>query len=186
MSNGATAKFLPWCGFRRSPEAIWYAVYGTKGMMETDRWGSTVDRVNVYVEGSKESVKEKSYTPRPWLETELARRTGGHGGSDFYTMHFFLEAILNRPGKRHVIDVYRALDMTLPGTLGFRSIMQGNVPLDVPDFRKESVRNRYRHDRWCLDPKLAGPGQPKTSCSWGPVKVPASVYRKQQAEYRRR
>jgi hypothetical protein len=178
MSNGATAKFLPWANYKRLPEAIWYAVYGTQGMLETDRWGELYNRIHVYVEGEDRPATDLVYTPRPHLETELSRRIGGHGGSDFYTMHFFLEAILDRPGKANVIDVYTALDMTLPGTLGYRSIWEGNIPLDVPDLRDQAIRERYRHDHWCADPALAGPGQPTASCSFGPVQVPDGVYEK--------
>ena len=181
MSNGATAKFLPWANYKRLPEAIWYAVYGTKGMMETDRWGEIFNRINVYVEGDEHASTNQAYTPRPHLETELSQKIGGHGGSDFFTMHFFLEAILDRPGKANIIDVYQALDMTLPGTLGYRSIWEGNMPMEVPDFRDKAVREKYRHDTWCCDPKLAGPGQPTSSCSHGPVDVPDEVYAAQQA-----
>lgn len=184
MSNGATAKFLPWANFKRLPEAIWYAVYGTKGMMETDRWGELYNRVNVYVEGDEHAATNTSYTARPHLETELSRRIGGHGGSDFFTMHFFLEAILGRPGGANIIDVYQALDMTLPGTLGYRSIWEGNVTLTVPDLRDRSLREQYRNDHWCCDPKLAGPGQPARSCAWEDVRVPDEVYAQQQAAAR--
>ncbi|HEX2952071.1 MAG TPA: Gfo/Idh/MocA family oxidoreductase, partial [Armatimonadota bacterium] len=165
MSNGATAKFLPCSMLKRLPESIWYAVYGSKGMMETDRWGETYNRVNVFREGSTLSPTQLSYTPNFPLESELSRTIGGHGGSDFYTMHFFLESILDRPGKAYAIDVYQALDMTLPGTLGYRSIWNGNAPIDVPDFRQPAVREQYRHDNWSVDPQLAGPDQPDRSCA---------------------
>ena len=181
MSNGATTKILPWCNFKRRPEAIWYCVYGTKGMMETDRWGATVNRLNVYIEDDQGAIDERAYSPRPWLETALSKKIGGHSGSDFFTMHFFLESILKRPGAKHAIDVYQALDMTLPGTLGYRSICNGNIPIDVPDFRKKAIRDKYRNDHWSLNPALAGPGQPTASCSQGKVVIPASVYRKQAA-----
>lgn len=180
MSNGATAKFLPWANFKRHPESIWYAVYGSKGMMETDRWGATFNRLNVFIEDDQGVIGERSYSPRPHLETELSRSIGGHGGSDFFTMHFFLDCILDRPGKEYAIDVYRALDMTLPGTLGYRSIWEGNIPLDVPDFRDRAARERYRNDHWCCDPKMAGPGQPASSSSHGTVEVPDTVYEQQQ------
>ncbi len=153
MSNGATAKFLPWCSFKRVPEAIWYAVYGTKGMAETDRWGKTVDGIHVYLE---EQGKVESYEPEFPFSTELSAQVSGHGGSDFYTLYFFLNAILGRQDKEYLIDVYQALDMTFPGILGYRSIVNGNIPLDIPDFRDKSLRNDYRGDDWCLDPKLAG------------------------------
>lgn len=173
MSNGATAKFLPWSMYKREPTGIWYAVYGTKGMAETDRWGETYDRINVYLE---EEGKVKSYVPEFTYESELSKNFEGHGGSDFYTMDFFLDAILDRPGKEHIIDVYQALDMTLPGILGYKSICEGNAAIDVPDFRDKSIRDKYRNDNWCVDPKLAGPGQPDSIHTYGPVEIDDSVY----------
>lgn len=182
MSNGATAKFLPCAGLKREPGSIWYSVYGSRGMMETDRWGSLYNQLNVY----REDVGEmKSYMPEYWLESELSKTIGGHGGSDFYTMHFFLEAILGRKSDEYLIDVYQALDMTLPGTLGYRSILNGNVPVEIPDFRDAAVRERYRDDNWCLDPKMAGPGQPTCSCSFGKADVDDAVYAAQAEQYRK-
>ncbi len=190
MSNGATAKFLPWANYKRLPEAIWYAVYGTRGMMETDRWGELYNRIHVYVEGDEHAATDRCYSPRPHLETELSKKIGGHGGSDFFTMHFFLEAILDRPGRENIIDVYQALDMTLPGTLGYRSIWEGNIPLEVPDLRPstgsgQSIRDKYRNDQWCADPRLAGPGQPTRSSSWEPVDIPDEIYERQAAAAKR-
>jgi predicted dehydrogenase len=183
MDNGATAKFLPWANFKRHPESIWYAVYGSKGMMETDRWGASFNKLNVFVEGDDGAMMERSYHPRSQLETQLARTlsVGGHGGSDFYTMHFFLDSILDRPGKEYAIDVYQALDMTLPGILGYRSIWEGNIPLEVPNLRDKGIREKYRDDHWCCDPKSAGPGQPDASCSHEKVVISDDVYARQTA-----
>lgn len=182
MDNGAIAKFIPSAGVKREPAAIWFAVYGTKGSCETDRWGDGTDRVHVYIEGEGEA---KSYKPEFSLETELSKKVGGHGGSDFYTMHFFLEAILGRSGKDQAIDVYTALDMTLPGILAYRSIWEGNVPIDVPDFRDKAQRERWRGDDWSPDPAKAKPGQPAPS-SDRTVEVPDDLYLKQAEEYRKR
>lgn len=150
--------------------------------METDRWESTYNRVHLYRENHPKYTQNLSYKPAFPYSTELSRRIGGHGGSDFYTMHYFLQKILGGPEGKHAIDVYQALDMTLPGLLGYRSIVEGNIPIDIPDFRDKQIRKKYRNDRWCCDPKLAGSGQPKYSWSGGEVKVPDSVYRKQQKE----
>ncbi|MCX5642483.1 MAG: Gfo/Idh/MocA family oxidoreductase [Candidatus Omnitrophica bacterium] len=182
MSNGGTMKVLPWCNFKRHPESIWYCVYGSTGMMETDRWESTYDRIHVYQENHPSRAENFSYKPTFPHSTELSRRISGHGGSDFYTMHYFLQKILGRPEGKRAIDVYQGLDMTLPGLLGYRSIVNGNIPIDIPDFRDKKVREKYRGDRWCCDPKLAGSGQPQYSWSGGEVKVPDSVYRKQQKD----
>lgn len=182
MSNGGTMKVLPWCNFKRHPESIWYAVYGARGMMETDRWDALFNRVHLYREKHPSYEQDFSYKPAFPHSTALSRRIGGHGGSDFYTMHYFLQKILGRPEGKHAIDVYQALDMTLPGLLGYRSIVNGNIPLDIPDFRDKQIRKKYRNDHWCCDPKMAGKGQPKYGWSGGAVKVPDSVYRKQQKQ----
>ena len=182
MSNGGTMKVLPWANFKRHPEAIWYAVYGTTGMMETDRWNDCYNRVHLFRENHPRYQRDLSYMPDFPVSTELSRRIGGHGGSDFYTMHYFLQRILGRPEGKHAIDVYQALDMTLPGLLGYRSIVNGNMAIEIPDFRDKKIRDQYRHDTWCCDPKLAGPGQPRFNWSGGEVKVPDSVYRKQKKQ----
>lgn len=181
MSNGATAKVLPWAPFKRHPGGVWYSIYGTKGMAETDRWADSTDRIYVFLEDEGEM---RTYQPEFPFETELSKQVGGHGGSDFYTMQHFLDAILDRPGKEDTIDVYTALDMTFPAILGYRSIWEGNQALSVPDFRVPAEREAYRGDNWSPDPRLAGPGQPDCS-SRGPVAVEDSVYEAQAREYKK-
>lgn len=186
MSNGATMKALPWCNFKRHPESIWYCVYGTKGMMETDRWGECFNRINIFRENDPQYIGPHTYTPQFPDRSALSRSIGGHGGSDFYTMDYFLAAIRGEPAGENIIDVYQALDMTLPGALGYRSIWEGNVPLEVPNLRNRKIRDRYRSEHWCVDPKMAGPGQPTRSCVSEAVRIPASVYRKQAGAWKQK
>ncbi|MFA5645653.1 MAG: Gfo/Idh/MocA family oxidoreductase [Candidatus Ratteibacteria bacterium] len=185
LDNGATMKVLPSAGFKRKPGSVWYAVYGSKGMMETDRWGETFNRLNVFIENAPDSLYQTSYVPKFPFETDLSRLVGGHGGSDFYTMHFFLSAIKGKEEGKYAIDVYQALDMTLPGTLGYCSILGGNIPFEVPDMRNKKEREKYRNDTWSLDPK--GPDGGKTpSSSFGSVEIADSFYTKQALEYRQK
>jgi len=181
MSNGAVVKIIPWGNFKQ--DSIWYSIRGENGVMETGRWTAHENKLHVYTEKGKGKPSARSYVPSFPLENKISKITSGHDGSDFYTMHYFLEAILGRPGKEEVIDVYQALDMTLVGTLGWRSIVNGNVPLEVPDFRNKAIRNKYRNDNWCADPKYAGPRQSKISCSSETIAIPDSVYKKQQNEF---
>ncbi len=176
MDNGATVKSLHG-HLKREPGSIWYSVYGQKGMMESDRWGERIDRLNIFREGDTLTENEISYRPRRTDDSQLARQTAGHGGSDFYTMHYFLQKILGRPGGEESIDVYQALDMSLPGILGYRSICNGNIPLEVPDLRDRQVREAYRHDNWCTNPALAG-ADLAPFCSSGSPDIPDSVYAK--------
>ncbi len=181
MDNGATAVFTPWSNLKRGPGMLWFSVYGSKGMMETDRWGEEMwDRLNVYRDNDPSGVQ--SYAPELPAWAKVGESRADFGAADFLTMHVFIESILDRPGREYALDVYQGLDITLPGILGYRSIWEGNIPLTVPDFRRKDVRDEYRDDNWCVDPKMAGPGQPKHSCASGPVDVPDSVYEKQVAE----
>lgn len=58
----------------------------------------------------------------------------GHGGSDYWTMKAFVDAF--RQGQSSPVDVYRALDCSLPGVLALESAKQGGMPVEVPDPRE--------------------------------------------------
>lgn len=178
MSNGATVKSLHACQLVREPSAVWYCIYGSKGMAETDRWGGGSNCVNVHRQGDPRTAFQQSYMPRFPVETALSRRIGGHGGSDFYTMHFFLERILGRADGSRLIDVYTALDMTVPGILAHRSALAGNAPQEVPDFRDRKARERFRGDTACCDPRVAG--DRLLPSSMFPVRIPAGAYARQR------
>ncbi|MBI3986677.1 MAG: Gfo/Idh/MocA family oxidoreductase [Lentisphaerae bacterium] len=141
----------------------WYRVHGTRGLMENLRAHGEQGKLRVTHERydlRPGEVLEKIYTPEFPMHADLAARAG-HGGGDFFTNYHFAEAI--RSGRQPFLDVYRALDMTLVGILGWRSCLQNGAPVDIPDFRKESVRKRYENDHGSPFPEDAGPGQPPSS-----------------------
>lgn len=182
MDNGATVKSLHACSLKREPGSIWYCVYGTRGMAESDRWGEGNKRVNLFLEADQGTPVERRYMPAFPFESDLSRKIGGHGGSDFYTMHFFLEKILGRPGGAYAIDVYTALDMTVPGILAHKSVLNGNQPYAMPNFRRKSDRASCRGDNFCVDPAVAG-DQVAPICSFPVPRVPMSVYHKVRREF---
>ena len=57
----------------------------------------------------------------------------GHWGADTWPIREFVQAITG--GSSPPIDVYAALDMTLPGLVSEQSIAQGGAWLAVPDPR---------------------------------------------------
>jgi len=177
MSNGAVVKALQGGGLRREPPSVWYCIYGTKGCIENNRWPN-MEYVNLFLVDDKGTPYQRTYLPEFPYRTELSKKIGGHGGSDFYTIDGFIQCILR--GKPNPIDVYEALDMTLPGLLAFRSAYEGSVPYEVPDFRNEDVRKKYENDNWSVDPKYAGPGQPTSSSAHGKVEIDPSVYEKEK------
>ncbi len=105
MSNGATVKSLHG-NLKREPSSVWYCIYGDKGMMESDRWHEGVHRIHLFRDEEKITDYEVSYRPKPRVTSKLAAMTSGHGGSDFYTMHYFLEKVLGREDGENCIDVY--------------------------------------------------------------------------------
>ena len=153
MDNGAVVKSLHG-NLKREPSSANYEVYGTRGMMETERFG---DKLTVYRETVKSKGEREDYVPQPLIAPEQAAKFGGHAGSDYYATHFFLEKILGRPeGLKYSIDVYRAVDMGIVGILGYRSILNGSSAIEVPDLRDKTQRDAWRGDNACCDPAVAG------------------------------
>lgn len=184
MDNGATVKSLHGL-LKREPSSVWYSIYGKNGMMESDRWADGIGRINIFKEGDSLTETQLSYSPKRSVNTALARAISGHGGGDFYTMHYFLEKILGRPDGEESIDVYQALDMAMPGILAYKSICNGNMPIEVPDFRDSSIREKYRNDNWCTNPKIAGDNIAPL-CSFGSPKIHDSVYERVKKEWQGR
>ena len=65
--------------------------------------------------------------------------------------------------------------MFLPGLFAYRSVRQGGIPVEIPDLRDPAVREQYRNDVSCTDPKAAGE-QLIPSYSKGNPEVPPEVY----------
>lgn len=154
LENGAVIKSIHG-GLKMEPGSINYQVYGTKGMMESKRYND--EEFNIYLEEHRLCKGEWSkYDPDNEIGKEISFKSGGHGGSDFYTTHFFIEKILGRPDGDWAIDVYTACDMGLCGIMAWRSVLAGNASMEVPDFRKPEVREKYRNDNACCTPEVAG------------------------------
>lgn len=154
LENGGVIKSFHACGLIREPSAVWYSMYGKKASIESDRWGHTVERVNLYNEGE---LSQTSYQPKPIEDSSLAKEMTGHGGGDFYTMYYFVRKILGyKDGFENSIDIYEALDMFLPGLMAYKSIMNGNVRIEIPNFRNKADREKWRNDTTCTDKKVAG------------------------------
>lgn len=155
LENGAVVKSLHgW--MKREPHSPNYLIYGQKGVMESGRLEGS-KRMNIYVEGPK--IGEGSwehYEPKFFIDSEQQAGNTGHGGSDFYPTHLFIEKILGRPNGDLAIDVYQAVDMGICGILAWRSILNGNVPIDVPNLRDPAQRDAYRNDHACTNPEVAG------------------------------
>ena len=70
-------------------------------------------------------------------------------------MWHFAEKILGNDGA-DVIDVYEALDMFLPGMFAYRSVLNGGIPMEIPNLRNKEEREKWRNDTACTNPEAAG------------------------------
>jgi len=141
----------------------WYRLHGTRGLMENLRVHGEQGKLRVVHDSFDRrpgELSEKIYTPDFPVHGDLASKAG-HGGGDFFTNYYFAEAI--RTGRPPFLDVYRALDMTMAGIQGWRSCLAKGAPMEIPDFRNESVRKQYENDNWSPFPEDAAPGQPPPS-----------------------
>ena len=159
-------------------DSIWYSVYGSKGRMESAREDARADNVSrIYinydeVEGGYEKRKPETYHPQ--REHDEKAQGFGHGRSDFYSMYNFVEKLLGNPAA-DTIDVYEALDMFLPGMFAYRSILDGNIPKEIPNLRDKSIRDLWRNDTACTIPEKAG-DMLQPTFSLGTPDIDDSVY----------
>ncbi|MCR5263209.1 MAG: Gfo/Idh/MocA family oxidoreductase [Clostridiales bacterium] len=175
VDNGAVFKSIHG-GLTREPSSVNYEIYGQKGMMESSRLDGKV--LNVYREtGAVCQGDWEKYDPVNDIAADKAKNYSGHGGSDFYSTHFWIEKILGNPdGEEWSIDVYRAVDMGICGILAWRSVCQGNVPIDVPDLRNIAERNKYRHDNIGVNPRWASGKDLLPKTTFGEPDYPDSTF----------
>ena len=68
----------------------------------------------------------------------------------------------------------------MPGMFAYRSVLQGGVSLEIPDLRNKDIRDQYRNDTMCTDPKVAG-DMLIPSFSEGNPNIPDEVYDKMRS-----
>ena len=159
MENGALVRSTH---RQLAKDSVWYSLYGTKGCAESarriagqggvNRLYTDLDRVIADYKTEDNSTR-RDYCPEDEM-TAVAGKSG-HGGSDNVAVYNAVEHVLGNPAA-DIINVYEAMDMFLPGLFAFFSILDGGRAQDIPDLREKAARDRYRNDRRCTDPKVAG------------------------------
>jgi hypothetical protein len=150
LENGALVKSLHGGPYPREPWQTWYSIGGSKGCIESNRWPDP-NEVTVYLDKDREI---RRYTARhDRLQQEAASTQ--HWGADLFLVEAFARAVLE--GSKPDIDVYMGLDMTLVGSLGWRSVLQGGGWIDIPDLRNEAVRREWEDDHYSCRPGTPEP-----------------------------
>ena len=159
----------------------WYSLYGTKGRLETARAAAGVGSyTRLYAEydpfeGDYKNPKREDVVPK--IENE-ASKAFGHGGSDFFSAWNFVEKIKGNPAA-DTIDIYMALDMCMCGMFAYRSILAGNIPMEIPNFRDKAVREQYRNDRKSVFADKNSPDHIPSN-NQGITEFPDAIYERQK------
>ena len=150
LENGAVLKSLHGVGMK--PCSHNYQINGEYGRLKDLGDG----QLEAYVEKENQNCCGERTVYRPEFTVKGAEKTG-HGGGDFFTTYYFINAILgDEDAKASIVNVYDALAMSTPGILGFRSAINGNAPQHIPDFRNPAEREIYRNDTFCTFKEIGG------------------------------
>ncbi len=177
LENGAIVKSLHGVGC--SKNSVWYSIYGSLGRLESSREDAeygAFDRLFTNLDRYEGECFNRPQTYCPGADEPSPTDGWGHGGSDYYTMHNFVDRIRGNEAAE-IIDVYEALDMFLPGMFAHRSVLNGGIPMRIPDLRDPAEREAWRSDTWCTDPKVAG-DQLAPSYSKGNPEIPDETYQR--------
>jgi predicted dehydrogenase len=130
-AGGAVVKIL--CGFSivREPSFHTYTVYGTRGCLEKPRNSEETLAFFDEIPGLEGMIR----MPLPAAHRRVPghARLGGHGTSEYVMVNAFMEAVLH--GAPAPIDVYTALDYTVPGICAHLSAEAGGRPVEIPEYR---------------------------------------------------
>lgn len=181
LENGALVKSIHG---DLAKDDTWYTIYGTKGRLESARRVTELGGVHrLYVDLDEYVGQENPYiiSYKPHDELSEKALANGHSGGDFYTMYNFIDRILGNEAA-DVIGVYEALDMYLPGIFAYRSILNNNIAMEIPNLRDKAVRDQYRNDTMCTIPEIAG-DQLIPCHSTGNTEYPPEVYENMKRKF---
>jgi len=120
------------------PPNSYYSLQGTKGCYEAARGFG--DRPKIWLaesdhggEWSSLSTFEAEFLPAPWRNPPQEAAQMKNCLAEYFELRDFVDSILH--DTQPTLDVYRALDFTVPGLVSEQSIVNGGTPVEVPNFR---------------------------------------------------
>ncbi|MEE1225039.1 MAG: Gfo/Idh/MocA family oxidoreductase [Clostridia bacterium] len=150
-----------------------YRICGTKGQIENVRGSDNMMVLNYNSWEIPEGMKKHNYYKTELVDkdAELIKKAG-HGGGDFFVVRKFFEAIrTNTPPE---LDVYFATRLASVAIMAHRSLLEGGMPYDIPDFRNEEDCVKFENDN--LSPFWYSDGTaPTLPCSSNPDYKPSQT-----------
>lgn len=117
----------------------YFSLQGTAGAYEAARATGETPRVYLHDRSPRGQWEPLDHYTAEFLPEQYTKTVAGtgHWGADAWPVNEFIEAIIT--GHNPPIDVYSALDMSLPGIISEQSIAQGGAWLAVPNPRLWTV-----------------------------------------------
>lgn len=125
-----------------------YRVCGTEGQIENLR--GMGEKVMLRYNGwaKPEGSEEVNLYDPVWNDKDEDLITkSGHGGGDYLTARMFIECIREKKQPEHPFNIEAAIAMSSVAILSHRSMLEGGVPYDIPDFSLDEWKQKYRNDR---------------------------------------
>ncbi len=144
--DGSIFKFTGCGGFGAHSNS--YRICGTEGQIENLR--GMGERVMLrYNSWSIPAGKEETnlYEPEWNDKDEEFIKQSGHGGGDYIVARMFLECLKENREPEFPYDIYSAINMSSVAILGHRSVLNGGIPYDIPDYHLEETRKELEEDR---------------------------------------
>ena len=123
----------------------WYRLGCVNGGAETVRGEQSKIRVGYNSWKIPEGVEQVRVYDAEWEAEGDAAAACGHSGGDYWVVRKFVDSI--RGEDKPFPDVYTAAEMSAVAILGYRSVLNGNIPYDIPDFKDPSARASLKDDR---------------------------------------
>ena len=139
--NGGLVSIRTDCTSPRPRSNDSFLLQGTKGIFRARAYPGDRDLVS-FVSGTNPDhamswedlgTYSGQYMPERYRKATGAQKDAGHGGSDFFIVEDFIDAVRN--GVQPELDVYRACEWTAVGLLSALSVTNGGRPVEVPRFR---------------------------------------------------
>lgn len=122
-----------------------YRICGENGQIENLRGMGEKVMLRYNDWSIPDGKKEVNFYKPKWNAADRkSARAAGHGGGDYFVILHFFESI--RSGKPPVFDYRFATALSAVAILAHRSILNGSVPYDIPDFGREEDCAKYEND----------------------------------------
>lgn len=125
-----------------------YRICGENGQIENLRGMGEKIMLRYNHWSVPEGMEEINLYEPEWNDSdEEIINNAGHGGGDYIVARMFLECIREGREPEHPYDIHSAVAMSSTAILAHRSILNGGIPYDIPDFHLEECRKEYENDR---------------------------------------